>query len=142
MTTPLPIFTGKIQAGVLQFDNPKTFRNYVQKLEGEAVEIVIRKPRSQRSLQANSYWWAVPVEIMADFMGEDRVSTHYALLGECWGYHDNAKLGKRIPNKGSSSALTVQEFSELIEWCPPWAMTTFGVSIPLPNEADYPEAMG
>jgi hypothetical protein len=142
MTTPIPVFLGVARAGELVYMNLSVVRRYLRGLEGEAVEIVIRKPRSQRSLQANAYWWAVPVEIMADFMGEDRVSTHYALLGECWGYHDNEKLGKRIPNKGSSSALTVQEFSELIEWCPPWAMTTFGVSIPLPNEADYPEAMG
>lgn len=139
---PIPIFTGRVSAGVLRFDNDQVWRNYAQRLEGRDVEIVVRRPRSQRSLAQNAFWHGVVVPIMADFMGEDHMSTHYALLGECFGYHQNPKLEKMVPNHGSSSALSVQEFSELIEWAPPWAMVNFGVRIPLPNECEYEEALG
>lgn len=73
---------------------------------------------------------------MAEYMGEEHMATLYALLGECFGYHWSDKLGREIPNKGSSSALTVEEFSHLIEWCPPWALLNHGVNIPLPNEVE------
>ena len=141
MGEPAPVFLGAVRSGALVFQGLPVVSRYLRGLEGEDVEVIIRKLRSQRSLAQNAYWWAVPVEIMAEFMGEDRPATHYALLGECFGYHLNEKVGKQVPNKGSSSALTVEEFSALIEWCPPWAMTTFGVSIPLPNECDFQVAM-
>lgn len=137
MSNPTPIFPGTVDAaGKLCLREPYTFRQHLWKLAGKPVEVVVRRLRSQRSLEQNSYWWAVPVEIMADYMGEERTATHYALLGECFGYHWSEHLKRHVPNKGSSSALTVEEFSQLIEWCPPWALENFGVSIPLPNEVD------
>lgn len=97
---------------------------------------MVRRPASQRSIDQNAYFHAVPVTLMAEYMGEEHMATLYALLGECFGYHWSDKLGREIPNKGSSSALTVEEFSHLIEWCPPWALLNHGVNIPLPNEVE------
>lgn len=137
MGNPTPVFVARIDGSRVSVLNQLAFTRYLRKLDGKEVELVVRRRKSKRSLQANAYWWAVPVEIMADYMGEERTATHYALLGECFGYHRNEQLKRQVPNKGSSSALTVEEFSALIEWCPPWALDKFGVHIPLPNECDY-----
>jgi hypothetical protein len=135
---PNPIFLANVnQQGRIVFDEPSTFQNYLKTKAGRKIEVLVRPMRNKRSLQQNAYWWAVPVEIMAEYMGEERTATHYALLGECFGYHWNSQLNRDVPNKGSSSALTVEEFSALIEWCPPWALEHFDVHIPLPNECDY-----
>ena len=137
MAKPKPIFIARVEDGRLRFEDPGTAAHYIRSLEGKAVLVAVRVFRGIRSIQQNNYWWAVPVELMAEYMGEDRTSTHYALLGECFGYHWNGRLKREVPNKGSSSVLTTEEFSELIEWCPPWALHNFGVRIPLPNECDY-----
>lgn len=132
-----PIFPGHVSDdGKLHLREPFTFQKHLRGLAGKPVEVVVRRARSQRSLDQNNYWWAIPVEIMAEYMGEERSATHYALLGECFGYHWNERLKRNVPNKGSSSALTVEEFSQLIEWCPPWALENFDVRIPLPNEVE------
>ena len=132
-----PIFLANSKAGRLVFKRPDIVSKYLCGADGKELEVIIRSARSKRSLAQNSYWWSTPVEIMAEYMGEDRTATHYALLGECFGYHWSDLLKRDVPNKGSSSALTTEEFSQLIEWCPVWAMHTFGVQIPLPNECDY-----
>jgi len=135
---PNPVFTANVNAqGRIVFDELERFNRFLQTKAGRRVEVLVRSPRNIRSLRQNAYWWSTPVEIMAAYMGEERTATHYALLGECFGYHWNDKLKQQVPNKGSSSALTVEEFSSLIEWCPPWALENFGVQIPLPNECDY-----
>jgi hypothetical protein len=135
------VFAGVAMAeGRVQWADTDSVRRCLHKLAGKDIEVVIRRPRSKRSLAQNAYWHAVPVQIMQEFMGEWHDATHYALLGECWGYHFNDLLQRAVPNKGSSSSLTVEEFSRMIEWCPPWAMTTWQVQIPLPNECDYEDA--
>lgn len=131
------VFQGRVFGdGELVLDDQARFDAHMNTMKDKRVEVVVRPIRSQRSLSQNNYWWAVPVELMAEYMGEERQAVHYALLGECFGYHYNAKLGRLVPNKGSSSALTTEEFSQLIEWCPPWALANHGVNIPLPNEVD------
>ena len=133
-----PLFLGNVDAvGKLRIDEPYRFRKHLRAFVGKPVEVVVRKRRSKRSLEQNAFWWAVPVAIMAEFMGDDPEPTHYALLGECFGYHWNERLKREVPNKASSSRLTAEEFSQLIEWCPRWALEQFGVVIPLPNEADW-----
>ena len=132
-----PIFLAHSKAGRLVFKRPDIVSKYLTRVDGKELEVIIRSAKSKRSIQQNNYWWAVPVEIMADYMGEERTATHYALLGECFGYHWSDHLKRDVPNKGSSSALTTEEFSQLIEWCPPWALENFNVQIPLPNECDY-----
>jgi hypothetical protein len=100
----------------------------------KVVEIVIRKPRTQRSLDQNAYWHAVPVKILAEFCGYTDSQMHYALLGECFGYEPGPN-GQPIPIKPSSSDLSVEEFTHLINWVQQWSVTELGVDIPAPSEA-------
>lgn len=102
--------------------------------EGKVVEVVIRRPKAQRSLDQNAYWWAEPVKVLAEFCGYTESQMHYALLGECFGYEPGPG-GQPIPIKPSSSELTVEEFTHLIEWVQQWAATELGVDIAPPASA-------
>lgn len=58
---------------------------------------------------------------------------HYALLGECFGYVIGP-TGTVIPNVPSSSHLTTEQFTRLIEWVLIWGPTEMGVDIPAPEK--------
>jgi hypothetical protein len=134
----VPIFTGHVteDGKLLLTPNEETYRRrYLQSLSGRDVEIVVRRKRVQRSLDMNKYWHAVPFPILAEYWGEDIETTKFLVLGECFGWRE-IKDGHRLPLKPSTSALTVEEGSYLTNWMPPWAMTNFGVDIPLPQKAE------
>lgn len=137
MRTLVPIFAGRVdEHGVLTLlDRERVHRKqWLQTLAGKDVEVLVRKKRTQRSLDQNAYFHAIPVPLLAEEWGEDVETAKLLILGECFGWRD-MKDGRQIPIKPSSSALTVDEFSHLIEWLPPWAMTHFRVEIPLPEKA-------
>lgn len=130
----VPIFSGRVlSGGLLVLDAPKDYAKYVRSLHGQFVEVVVRKLRTQRSLDQNAYWWAVPVRLLAEHCGYTDDQMHYVLLGECFGYVIGPH-GHDIPNVASSSKLTTDEFSRLIEWVLVWGPTEMGVEIPPPNK--------
>ncbi len=134
----VPIFHGRVNEHaklLLQDDEADSRAAHLRSLIDQHVEVVIRKRREQRSLDQNAYLHAVPFPILADYWGEDIETTKLLVLGECFGWKET-RDGHRLPMKPSTSQLTVEEASHLIEWIPPWAMTNFGTLIPLPNEAE------
>jgi hypothetical protein len=136
---PVPVFPARVDAvGTLQISDTQKqqIRRWTKTLKGHDVEVVIRKKSERRSLDANAYWWAIPVAIMAEFWGETPDRAHYLLLGEWKGYSDGPK-GERIPNCCSSSKLTKEEFSALITWVLDYGPSEWNVFIPAPNEADW-----
>lgn len=139
MKNIVPIFTGKVDDDAVLMLTPTEApqrRLHLKTLAGREVEIVIRKKRTQRSLDQNAYLHAVPFQILGEYFGEDIETTKLLVLGECFGWHVT-KHGHRLPIKPSTSGLTTEEGSQLIEWIPPWAMLNFGVDIPLPRKVDY-----
>jgi hypothetical protein len=134
--TPVPIFHGRItddgRLELLENERDRR-RTHLQTLAGRPVEVIVRKVRTQRSLDMNAYWHAVPFALLAEYWGEDIETTKLLVLGECFGWREFPD--GRIPMKPSTAALTVDEGTHLTNWLPPWAMTKFGVNIPLPNEA-------
>jgi hypothetical protein len=107
---------------------------HLRTVEGQPVEVVIRKPRSKRSLDQNAYAHAWPFKLIAEAMGESVEAAKLAILGEKFGWRE--LFGHQVPVKPSTSALSVEEFSELIEWMPSFGAHMFGLSIPLPNDVD------
>lgn len=133
-----PIFHGRItDDGRLELLKTERDRRriWLGTLTGKPVEVIVRKVRTQRSLDLNAYWHAVPFAILSEYWGEDIETTKLLVLGECFGWRELGE-GRRIPMKPSTSALTVEEGSQLTDWMPPWAMTEFGVDIPLPEKAE------
>jgi hypothetical protein len=108
--------------------------DHLRECKGKPVEIVVRKPRSKRSLDQNAYAHKWPFRLIADAMGQGVEAAKLDILGAKWGWQESQFSGKPLPIKPNTSGLTVEEFSELIEWMPAWALETFGISIPLPSE--------
>ena len=105
---------------------------------GQRVEVVIRRRRSQRSIDQNKYIHGVPFKLLAEAFGYDKdemPALKLALMGECWGYQTNELTGREFPRKPHTSDMTTDECGQFIEW-----LIRFGakhdVLIPLPNEVD------
>lgn len=129
------VFAGQFnEAGGFLADEPARFVRVRQQLAGKRAEVVIRRPRSKRSLDQNDYAHKWPFRLIAEAMGESIETAKLAILGEKFGYHE--VRGHLLPIKPSTSALTKDEFSELIEWMPAFAAQTFGIVIPLPKEVE------
>jgi hypothetical protein len=105
----------------------------LREFAGKPVEVIIRAPRSKRSLDQNAFWWAEPVRLLAEHCGYTDSQMHYALLGECFGYLAGP-AGQAVPAKPSSSDLSVDEFKHLIDWVLIWGPSEMGVVIPSPEE--------
>ena len=134
--TPTPVFLATVrESGTLVLTDRPRFDAYVRTLAGKDVEVVVRRRKSQRSLQQNKYWFAVPVPILAEHCGYTKTQMHYALLGECWGY-TLGPTGQPIPVRPSSSELNTAEFAHMIDWCLTWAASELQVRIPEPNEVE------
>ena len=136
-----PLFHGHVTpAGHLALAPEEQIRrhHYLRFLAGHDVELVVRKRRTQRSLDQNAYLHAVPIPILAEHFGNTIPEMKYALMGECWGWKREPATGHEIPVKPHTSAMTVEECTYFIDWLIPWAMTQHGVAIPLPNEVALP----
>lgn len=121
-------------SGNFSLDKRGQFREWVKKFAGFEVVVSVEKKKVSRSLEQNAYWWAVPVQILAEELGYTPSQMHYALLGECFGYREGP-AGHAIPNVPSSSDLTVDEFKKLIDWVLVWAPSELHIDVPPPNEA-------
>lgn len=113
--------------------NRQAIRDLIAGQKDGPYTLTLKPTKAQRSLDQNAYWWAVPVEILAEHCGYTPAQMHYALLGECFGYTPGP-TGHPVPNVPSSSELNTAEFTKLIDWVLTWAPTELGVVIPAPDE--------
>lgn len=131
-----PVFHGRVTAeGRLELaeDERDRRRLYFQHLVNRDVEIVIQKQRRQRSVDQNAYLHATVFPLLASEFGDSVEGVKFDLMGEKWGWTVTAG-GHHLPVKSHTSGMTVEECSEFIEWVIPWALTTHGIALPLPNE--------
>ncbi len=134
MTTP--IFAGHVERGKLVLDAPAKYLVHLSKLEGKRVEIVVRRMRSQRSLQQNAFYWGVIIEILAAHFGYEPQEMHEALKFKFLRIHEN-----ELPTVRSTTKLSTKEFGEYVDRVIRWAAQN-NVYIPLPNECEYGELGG
>lgn len=124
-----PVFGGRIEQGSVKLDNPIRYEQYALSLEGKRIEIVLRKEKSKRSNNQNSYYWGVVCKILGDYFGYSEDEMHEALkmkflrTGAC-----------DLETVKSTTKLNTAEFEEFLEKVRRWAAIDYGVNIPLPNE--------
>ena len=135
MPSPVPVFPVKVddQARLHVADKP-ALQRYLSTLAGKDAELIIRLPKQVRSLDQNAYWHAVPVRLLAEHTGYSEKEMSDAMLGECFGWK-KGPVGRDIPVKESTADLTVDEFTQLIDWALKWGPEFHGVPIPAPGEA-------
>ena len=140
MSSQIPVWAARVtEDGVLRVEDRQRFHGYVKSLSGALTEVVVRKRKSQRSLDQNAYVWGVAYPIIADALGYDQhehEDLHYALVAKCFGEHFDKRVGAMVPNKRSSKLTTV-EFSSYMEWLVRFAATELGgIMVPLPGESE------
>lgn len=136
----IPIFHGRIsEDGRLELSEQEQVvrRNYLKRLAGKDVDLVVKVHKNQRSTDQNAWHWGIAIPIIADALGYDRDEhdeLHYWLVKECFGTHFDPRQGEHVPN-ARSSKLTTAQFSEFMEWEVRWAAKQ-GIVVPMPNESE------
>lgn len=133
--TVVPIFHGRVSDdGKIDLaDGERSLRRqYLARLKGQCVEVVVRKQRVQRSLDQNAYLHVAAFLPLADHLGYSIAEMKLILMGECWGWQTVG--GHEMPVKIHTADMTVEEATYFIEWIIPFALEHFEFVIPLPGE--------
>jgi len=101
----------------------KRFRN------GDDLEVEIRTPKKDRSLEQNAYYWGVIIKTLGDHFGYEKEEMHEALK-----WHFLRKHESPLPTVKSTTRLNTKEFVDYIERIQRWASIEHGVYLPDPNE--------
>ena len=120
------ILYGKVKDGKLKLDIPQSYLVELSKLEGQRVELTIRKERLVRSLSQNKYYWGVVIEILSDYFGYDKEEMHEALKFKFLKKHEDTDL----VTVGSTAKLSTAEFTEYIDAIIRWSSVEYQVVIP------------
>jgi hypothetical protein len=127
-----PVFFAKVKQGELNYCNYRLLNGYLATLEGADLEVIIRRPRKDRSSQQNRYYWGVVVELLCESTGYTQDEMHNAL--RMLFLRDDSR---QVPTIRSTAELTTVGFEEYLEKVRNWASDALGCDIPMPNEVDY-----
>lgn len=131
-----PIFAARVtdqqECRFLQRD---LFDRYIKSLKpGQLLKIVVKKvgPGDQiRSVEANSYYWAVVVSILADEFGYSKEEMHDSL-----GLMFRQTKDDFIPTIEKTSQMSSKRFWEYIEDVRRFFAMEYNITIPDPNQAE------
>jgi len=152
-----PKFLVQVLNGTMVFKDRPAFTNYMRKFEeGQELEITIG-PKFRRRTQGdkaageetnfNGYYWAVPVRMISDEMGEIDDNVTHNLLQMLFnkrgvqtvdgtGHHHNVEIPRGT--KDLSGAEFAEYCSKIRMWASlPKEQGGLGVYIPEPHEAEY-----
>jgi hypothetical protein len=108
---------------------------------GQPVEVIVRRPRRQRSSQQNRYYWGVVIRMGAEQLGyDDPEDLHEALAMKFLRTDPDPITGS--PRRHRTPQTNTAEFSSYTERCREFLMRFCSEQgnefyIPLPNEVDW-----
>jgi len=132
----IPSFRGRVEKGVLQVDS--RYYSWLSTLEGLEVEVIVRKRRSQRSLNQNAAYWRIVVESLAEHLGYDKDTMHQALKEKFASRRD----GNGLLIVESTAKMDTARFNKYYEDIQRWASEFLNFYIPDPNEYETPARCG
>ena len=122
------------EGGTLALDDPARFKASLQAYRGKAVEVVVRRPKSQRSDPQNRYYWSVLVAMIADYCGYTTDEAHEALK---WQFLRRPADVVGAPDTvRSTTSLSTAEFADYCERIRTWAAVDMGLAIPDPGRVE------
>jgi len=130
---PTPKFFGRVDGGAIEIRDKTEFMKYLRGLDGKEVEVVVRRLRSQRSSQANRFYWGVVIALMAEEFGYDKQEMHEVLAMRFLRIEDCPITGS--PRRKRTPDCDTKEFAEYVDACIRLA-TEHGVYIPAPGEVE------
>ena len=125
-----------IKNGKVTYQNKELFDDHMLSYEGRTVVITVGEQRKRRSLNLNSYYWAVVVKLLSEETGYDKDEMHEVLKSMFLRTRYQIK-GVWVDGTKSTTKLSNKEMGEFIEEVKRFASTTLGVYVPDPNEVDY-----
>jgi len=128
-----PVFSGKIEQGKVKLDSPNRYLVQISRLEGQRIEVVLRKQKVERSNQQNSYYWGVIIEILKNHTGYTKDEMHEALKEKFLSAIPDEHGLKKIR---STAKLNTTEFEEYLDKVRMLAAQNLNCYIPLPNEVE------
>lgn len=128
-----PVFSGKIEKGKVILDNPNRYLVQISRLEGQRIEVVLRKQKSTRSLKENNYYHGVVVAILAEYCGYEPDEMHEALKEK---FLAAAMDEHGLRKRKSTKKLTTTEMEDYLERIRRWAAQELNCYIGLPNECE------
>lgn len=127
-----PKFYGVINDNKISFDDKGSFLLWLNKLEGNEVEITVAKRNYHRTSPQNNYYWGVVVELLAEAFGWDSEDMHEFLKSK-FSYKIVSRNGEEYRITRSTASLGTHEFIDYIEKCVRFAADQ-GVVIPEPHQ--------
>lgn len=110
---PAPIFTGRVEKGMLTIDGTSAYQNYLRGLEGQHVEIIVRRQTGGRSKEQNAFYWGVVIPLLCETTGYLPEEMHEELKRKLLTVHFGQDTELSII--GSTAALDQQQFSIYLE---------------------------
>lgn len=130
----IPVFHGRVnEHGVLVLAAPirGLMTRHLASLKGKPVAITVKTERVQRSDQANRYYFAVVVTLIAECCGYEKDEMHDLLAMRFLRIEDDPVTGS--PRRKHTPETDTKEFSEYVDACIRFG-AELGVVIPEPYE--------
>ena len=122
------------ETGELQMNVRKAIKRDLPHFKGKRVNIIIKKVKSQRSLQQNRYWW-LAITILSKEIGYTKEELHEILKYKFLRLSKvDEKTGEIFEYCGSTAKLSKSAFSDLVNDLIRFSAETFNVIIPMPGE--------
>ncbi len=112
-------------------DNQLLWEKYKRTLKN-TVEVIVKQPKTLRSLRQNKYYWGVVVEMLSEYTGYSREEIHEILKSK---FLSNTKeIGdETITYSRSTATLTTKEFEIYLQRIREWGLIKLGILIPEPE---------
>jgi hypothetical protein len=129
-------------AGNLIIANRKNFDQEVKIFKGKAVEVIVKRKKSQRSHPQNRYFHGVALPIirarLIDLGFEEAYSKEWVkdfVKVSCLKVEiANPTTGEAMETLGKTSQLTKSEFADLVERLERWCAEKLDLILPMPGE--------
>lgn len=131
--TAAAIHYGRVKSGKVNFVAAMAWAREVRSLEGQEVEVTIRKRRTQRSLKQNRAYFGLIVSAIAEHCGYTKDEAHEALA---WRFLRLGEPDAPLPTRRSTADLTTKEFENYTAQVKQFAAEELGLFIPDPQAVD------
>lgn len=125
------LWRSKIRKGRIIPDSLEEFKVHLAQFEGGEVDVIVEKPRKERSLPQNRFYFGVVLEIIHEETGWEKEDIHE--------YFKIKFLREPLNDQGmfrvkSTTELTTIEMEEYIEKIRREVAMELAIEIPLPHE--------
>ena len=135
------IFRGTIENGELDLNNPDTFQRYLELIDSDEVEVIVREPKKQRTGPQNNYYWGVIVDRIAEETGMFPNEVHEGLKSLF--LQKEIEMGDQIVTVtlSTSDLDRHEEWPKYTKRCREWANHELNMWIPKPNEVEIDDTI-